>query len=82
MPSGMKENDSFEKDEELANGFFSKSSRLGSALGLQGKELPGTLRSQLNPWGSSSLPYGKNEAPISKESCLKGPLEHQSTLNM
>lgn len=36
------------------------------------ERLPGTLGSQHNLWGSSSLPRGKSQAPISKEAFLKG----------
>lgn len=77
MPSGADENDSFEKDEELANGIFSK---LGAGVrpgACEEKRLPGTPGSQLNLWGSSSLPCGKSQAPISKEAFLK----HQRALN-
>lgn len=71
MPTGADENDSFEKDEELENSIFSKlqagvrpRARRETCLGLRG--------SPFNLWGSSSLPHGKSQAPISKEAALKG----------
>lgn len=52
---------------------FSPSSGLGSGLEpARKKRLPGTPESQLNLWGSSSLPCGKNQGPITKEVFLKG----------
>lgn len=72
MPSEADENDSFEKDEELANSIFSELWAEVRPGACEKKLLPGTPGSQLNLWGSSSLPCGKNQGPITKEAFLKG----------